>query len=133
MASSLRADLSKTLQNSVPSSSAHMAKAELRSHATLAELADVMKTASRVAHGKQENAASTLGRTPGNLSLAMSSGELKAKDMAALGDAFLAEVGRELVSRFGPLASPKQHGKRLVREARAMLDELDQLIDSEVA
>ena len=46
-----------------------------------------------------------------------------------LGPAFCAKLGQELVEQFGPLSSPKDRARRLIRDMEQCLSELKQYVE----
>lgn len=59
----------------------------------------------------------------------LENGNLTIGRLEALGAAFCAALGRELVEQFGPLTTPAARAKQKVREMRAALEEIDQALE----
>lgn len=94
-------------------------KAELDAQASATELQELAIAAIRRAHGKLETAAAILALSDSHFGRLVNEGDLKLKQLGALGPETLAALGRELVSRYDALSSP---------EARAH-STLDTLLD----
>ena len=104
-----------------------MAKADIRPSSTLSPL---IKESARRTHGKQETAARHLGKQPSNFSRDVECGDLRLRDLEALGGEFLAEFGKGLVETYAPLVDPKAEARRSVRDIEARLDTLRQFIEA---
>lgn len=127
MASSLRNSSAITPDMSLPNGSLRMAKADIDQTTALSPL---IKEAARRTHGKQEAAARHIGKQPSNFSRDVDSGDLRLRDLEALGPAFCAELGQALVERYGPLSDPKARARQLCDEVQASVNELRQFIEA---
>lgn len=79
--------------------------------------------------GKQSAAATDIGIHQGRLTHKLTDGTIQLAELEKLGPLYAAEFGRQLLERFGPVATPHARAKTLMRELRRMHDELAQLID----
>lgn len=101
------------------------AKADLHSQQPTGVLSPLVNESIRESHGKQEVAAQSIGKDPGNFNR-----DLKkwTETMEALGPEFLAALGDRLVKAFGPLAaSPAECVRAKAKELHAIADEFEQL------
>jgi hypothetical protein len=105
------------------------AKAEHRAQVGASALRELAFEAIRRTHGKALVAADVVGISESQLGRLVNDGDLKLKQLEALGPETLAVLGRELLDTYGPLATPKARAKARIRDARAILDELDQVLE----
>lgn len=107
-----------------------MLRADIEHNAVLSELSSVVKTSAKATHGKQGAAAAKVGKDEGNFSRDVAAGRMTLAEMAKLGPEFLAQLGSDLIQTYGvALETPAARGRRRIRDARAILDELDQLLE----
>jgi hypothetical protein len=105
------------------------AKASLRDNGLQARLSAVVKTSARKTHGKQGAAAAVLEKDEGNFSRDIDAGRTTLAELSGLGPDFLADLGETLTETFGKLSSPKDRARQQLREARRILDEIDQYLE----
>lgn len=105
------------------------AKADLRTQGGASSLHEVAADTIRAVCGKASAAAIDIGIHEGHLSRQLSDGTIRLEQLEKLGPAFAAKFGQELVERFGALATPKARGKQKLREIKAAVEELDQLLE----
>jgi hypothetical protein len=79
--------------------------------------------------GKQGAAAIDIGIHEGRLAHKLSDGTISLAELEKLGPHYAAEFGRQLLERFGALATPQARARQKIREARQALDELDQFLE----
>jgi hypothetical protein len=104
------------------------AKASLPPKPGVTELRLVAKEAiQRV--GKQSAAATDIGISDGRLSAKLEDGTLSLRELERLGPHYAAEFGRQLLERFGPLATPHARARQLLQEHRRIADELFAIIE----
>lgn len=106
------------------------AKADLHDNAGHNVLSDVVSEAAKRAYGKQGAAAAQLGKDEGNFSRDVRAERTTLRELRALGPAFLAAFGKELVLQFGELDDPKARARRLCDEAQELINELRQFVDA---
>lgn len=116
-----------TPDKSVPIGSLRMASAD---NDATSGLSPLTKEAARRAHGKQEAAARHLGKQPSNFSRDVDRGDLRLRDLEALGPSFLAEFGRGLIEQYGALTDPKTRARLLIRDMEQCLAELRQYVEA---
>lgn len=104
-------------------------KASLSPQVRASQLPELADVAIKKGHGKNLAAAEVLGLSESHLGRLVNDGDLKLKQLEALGPATCAAFGRQLVETYEPLATPKARAKQKIREARAALDELDQVVE----
>jgi hypothetical protein len=104
-------------------------KAELKPQVTASDLPGLTGRAIRKAHGKMQTAGGVLGMSESQIGRLVNDEDLKLKHLAALGPATLAALGHELVETYAPLDTPLVRAHRLLREAHAALDELEQALE----
>lgn len=81
-------------------------------------------------NSSQKAAAIDMAIDPGQLTRQLQNGHLTIERLEALGPEFCAELGRQLVEVFGPLAdSPSMRVRNLAQVLRQVEDELTQLAD----
>ncbi len=102
-----------------------MAKAVTPSHTELRRV--IAEALRRV--GPIKATAADMGIDRAQLYRQLENGHLTIEKIEALGPEFASELGRMLLETFGPLSTPKARGKQRIREARAALDELDELLE----
>lgn len=107
----------------------HMARASVQPQVDTSSLRELAAEAIRATSGKARAAAIDLGIHEASLSRQLKDGTLRLEQLERLGPELLAELGRELVEHFGPLATPKARAHQRIRDARAILDELDQVVE----
>lgn len=117
-----------TPRESLASVRATANKSAVRSQEPASPLREVAKDAIRRV-GKQSAAASDIGIHEGRLAHKLSDGTISLAELEKLGPHYAAEFGRQLLERFGPLATPHARAQQLLRECRRMHDELAQLIE----
>lgn len=103
------------------------AKADLKRQPMTTSLSDLVSDTLRRVFGKQELAAKSVEKDPGNFNR-----DLKriTQQLEALGPEYLAELGAQLTRAFGPCAaSPSQRVRMLANQLREIEDELAQLAD----
>ena len=128
MGSSLAADRRSMESNSLDTVEPRMAKASLDGQSRSIGLTEVVKDALIRHYGSLKAAALSMQMDQGQLTRELQSGDFKMRRLES--DAHLAtELGKELVERFGPLSTPKARGKQKLREMRAAIEELDQLLE----
>lgn len=128
MSASLRASSAETPQQKLSGIRATDNKTAAHPKETESELRLVAKEAMQRV-GKQAAAASDIGISEGRLSAKLGDGTLSLGELEKLGPQYAAEFGRQLLERFGPLATPHARAAHLLREMRRMHEELSQLID----
>lgn len=104
-----------------------MAKAALsvpQSPALRAVVGSVLELA-----GPKKAVADTLGKDRSQIRRQLESGTLDLRDLEALGPEFYVDLAKEILETYGPLATPQARAKARLREARAILDELDQALE----
>lgn len=124
MGSSVRSAIHATPDNSLPAATQRMAKAGLPA---ASELSGLIKDTAKRVHGKQATAAAVVGKAESNFSRDVDSGALRTSDLAQLGPAFLAELGKGLVERYAPLNTPAARVRELARQQERIARELEQL------
>lgn len=82
------------------------------------------------AFGKQGAAAAQLGKDHSNFSRDVRAERLTLRDLSALGAPFLAELGKELIEQYAPLADPKLATQRHLRTVLQLLGEVAQFVDA---
>lgn len=97
------------------------------------KLSAVVSESARRVYGKQGAAAAQLGKDEGNFARDLKARRLTLGQLEALGDIFLAELGRGLLDQYGPVLTPKDRARRYLRELRRLLDELEQALLEDVA
>lgn len=106
-----------------------MAKATVGGQPEASELPELALTAIRKSHGKVAVAAEVLAMHEASLGRLAKEGELKLKQLAALGRPTLAELGKQLVEAYGPMAdSPEQHASRTLDSIQDAVNELRQYV-----
>ena len=95
--------------------------------ACTSRLRDVAGDAIRATSGNARAAAIDLAVHEGHLSRQLKDGTIRLEQLEILGAGFAAAFGAELVERFGP-SDPKARVRRLIREGRRILDELDDAV-----
>lgn len=106
------------------------AKAELPpSPAHGSRLREVCADAIRTVSGNARAAAIDMQIHEGHLSRSLKDGTIRLEQLEALGPAFAAKFGQELVEKFGPLADPKAEARRTIRDIEQRLDVLKQFIE----
>lgn len=104
-----------------------MAKATLRDKADADPLSPLVIDVAKRVLVKQGAAAAVLEKDEGNYSRDAKAGRLTTGQLAKLGPVFLAELGRELVEQFAPLATPAARIRKLADEQERIAAELRQL------
>jgi hypothetical protein len=104
-------------------------KADLRPQVSASGLLDLASHAITSTHGKQLVAAEVLGLSESQLGRLISEGDLKLKHLEGLGVETLAALGKALQETYGPLSTPRARAHQLIRDARAIFDELDQVAE----
>jgi len=92
-------------------------------------LREVAADAIRTFSGNARAAAIDLNVHEGHLSRQLKDGTLRLEQLEVLGPAFCAKLGQELVEQFGPLSSPKDRARRLIRDMEQCLSELKQYVE----
>lgn len=126
MASSMARQYSDTPDKSLSSASTRMVKADIRDKAPQSDLSGLIRDTARKVYGKQASAAAEIGKAESNFSRDLDAGRINTSDLARLGPQFLAELGKELVDQYAPLATPHARMRQQIKVARAALDELEQ-------
>ncbi len=91
-------------------------------------LREVAADTIHITSGNARAAAIDMQIHEGHLSRSLKDGTIRLEQLECLGPAFAAKFGQELVERFGPLVDPKARVRRLIRESRRILDELDEAV-----
>lgn len=102
------------------------AKAELRSPSSSIPVADVVKEALQRHYGTLKAAAISLRMDEGQLSRELKTGDFKLAKLDR-DDEAKAAIGEALREAYGT-TDPKTQARRLIREARARLDELAEVV-----
>lgn len=105
-----------------------MARAELAdtpSHTTLRRVIDLVLRR----RGNIKASAGDMQIDRAQLYRQVENGHLTVEKLEALDAAFFADLGRELLERYGPLVSPKARARQKVREIKSALDEVEQALD----
>lgn len=105
------------------------AKATLHDKTAEDFLSGVVIEAAKRAWGKQGAAAAQLDKNEANFSRDVKAGRITTAQLKALGPGFLAELGKELIEEFGPLANPKDEARRAIRDIEERLNLLRQFVD----
>ena len=108
-----------------------MVKADLDSPPQSTAVTTVVKDLLIRHYGKLEVAARLMGNMDkSQLSRDLGTGHFRMERLEMLADAsFYAALGRELLERFGPLATPKARARQKVREIKSALDEVEQALE----
>ena len=104
-------------------------KADLRPQAPDSRLRDVAADALRRT-SSQKAAAIDIDLSEGRLSHKLQDGTLTLAQLEALGPVFAAKFGKDLVEKFGPLADPRDHARRLCDDIQALVNQLRQFVDA---
>ena len=105
------------------------AKAALTPQVSASVLPEVAEFAIKRAHGKALTAAGVLGLSESHLGRLVNDGDLKLKQLEALGATTLITLAEEILKVYSPLDTPKLRAMRLFYELRTKLDELQQLLE----
>jgi len=105
------------------------AKAELRMQTRTSSLREVAAEAIRSHSGNARAAAIDMAIHEGHLSRQLKDGSLRIEQLEALGPAFCAKLGQQLIDEFGPLADPKERARRLIVQMETILFELKQYVE----
>jgi hypothetical protein len=125
MASTMSKDRPSHEVNRLDSVRPVMAKAVTPSHTVLRDvIEDVLRRL-----GNMKATAADMGIDRAQLYRQLQGGTLTVARLETLGPDFAAELGRLLLESFGPLATPQARARQRIRDARAILDELDQLTE----
>lgn len=128
MGNSLPASSSALPRESLATVRATDNKTALHSQVPASPLREIAKDAIRRI-GKQSAAASDIGIHEGRLAHKLADGTLSLAELERLGPQYAAEFGRQLLERFGPLATPQARARQTVRAMRQALDELDAYLE----
>lgn len=93
-------------------------------------LYEVVSEAARSVYGKQENAALFLRKHPGNFSRDLRAERMTLRDLRALGPAFLAAFGEQLVDEYGALTDPKTRVRHTIAQIEQSCKELRAFVES---
>lgn len=104
-----------------------MAKATLPVTSPLSSV--VTESAKRV-YGKQGAAAERLGKDEGNFSRDVKAGRTTLADLERLGPEYLAELGKELVESYAPLATPAARIRHQIKVIETALEEVRQGVEA---
>lgn len=129
MANTLAQPYRTTPDKDLVTGKARMAKAQLRDNGEQEALSDVVIAAAKRSHGKQGAAAAHLGKDEGNFSRDVKAGRMTTEQMQRLGPDFLAEFGKQLVDRYGPLSDPKDRARRVLDTIESAVMELRQYVE----
>jgi len=102
---------------------------KLMAHAKPHQPAPVVREAAAEAinrTGTHKGAATDLGLDRSRFTHKLSDGTLTLKELEALGPAFVAKFGEELLERAMPLATPAARLREQIRSIRRAVDELEQ-------
>jgi hypothetical protein len=102
---------------------------EVLAPACVSRLREVAADTIRVTSGNARAAAIDMQIHEGHLSRSLKDGTIRLEQLEALGPAFAARFGQELVEKFGPLVNPKTYAYRLCDEIQALVNQLRQFID----
>jgi hypothetical protein len=105
------------------------AKAHLAPQAAASRLREVCADTIRTVSGNARAAAIDMQIHEGHLSRSLKDGTIRIEQLEALGPAFAAKFGQELVEKFGPLADPKSEARRTIRDIEERLNTLKQFIE----
>lgn len=105
------------------------AKAHLGAQATASRLREVAADTIRMVSGNARAAAIDINIHEGHLSRQLKDGTIRLEQLEALGPAFAAKFGQELVEKFGALADPKTAARASIREIEERLSLLKQFVD----
>lgn len=106
------------------------AKAELRTQAGASTLRDLAAETIRTVSGNARAAAIDLQIHEAHLSRQLKDGSLTLARLEVLGPTFAAKFGQALVEQFGTaLETPQARIRRMTREMRQRLDEIDQFLE----
>lgn len=128
MGNSLPASSSALPRESLATVRATDNKTALHPQVPASPLREIAKDAIRRI-GKQSAAASDIGIHEGRLAHKLADGTLSLAELERLGPQYAAEFGRQLLERFGPLATPQARARQTVRAMRQALDELDAYLE----
>jgi len=92
-------------------------------------LRDVVGDSIRTVSGNARAAAIDMRIHEGHLSRSLKDGTLRLEQLECLGPAFAAKFGADLVERFGPVLDRRARVRRIIRDIRRHLDELDDLAE----
>ena len=106
-----------------------MAKAEARAQVSASALREIAGRVIRKTHGKMLAAAEAVEVSESQIGRLVNDGDLKLKQLEALGPATLAELGRELVEQFGPLSTPQARMRQNLRDVQRLLSEVEQFLE----
>jgi len=93
-------------------------------------LRDVAGDSLRTVSGNARAAAIDMDIHEGHLSRSLKDGTIRLEQLECLGPKFAAKFGADLVERFGPVLDKKARARRLIRDLRRGLDELDELAEA---
>jgi hypothetical protein len=103
------------------------AKASLAPQVAASALQEPTLAAIRKGHQKVAAAADVLHLSESHLGRLAGDGDLKVKQLAALGPEVLAEFGRQLVEHYGPMAvSPQEQIERHLDAIQSIVNEIRQ-------
>lgn len=103
-------------------------KADLAPHIPAPRMREVAAS-SVESTGTQKGAATDIGIDRSRLSHKLKDGSLNLAQMEALGPAFCAEFGRQLLEEYGPLATPQMRVRQALRVMRRLIDEIEQYLE----
>lgn len=131
MATTMPKPLPSAEVNSLDSVRLRPAKASLRVNASQSSLTEIVSGVIKA--GSQKAAAIEMAIDPAQLSRQLETGNLTIARLKALSPETLARIGKEMVEQYGALNSPRAHGHKTCDQIQSLVNELRQLIDSEVA
>lgn len=104
-------------------------KAQLGPQASASTLRDVCADTIRIVSGNARAGAIDIGIHEGHLSRQLKDGTIRLEQLEALGPAFAARFGQELIERFGALRDPKSEARRVIRDIEERLSVLKQFVE----
>lgn len=105
------------------------AKAHLGSQVGTSRLREVCADAIRTVSGNARAAAIDMQIHEGHLSRSLKDGTIRLEQLEALGPAFAAKFGQELVEKFGPLTDPKDEARRALADLERAREILRQFVE----
>lgn len=105
------------------------AKAALPPQVSASYLPELTEFAIKRAHHKMLSAAHELSLSESHLGRLVNDGDLKLKQLEALGPETLIALAGEILKVYAPLDTPKVRAMRLLCDVRRALDELQQLVE----
>lgn len=117
----------ETPQQTLPSPSGRSVRATLIPKAPESFLRPIAKDV--IQRGKQSSAATEIGISEGRLSAKLGDGTLTLGELEKLGPAVAVTFAEEVLKQLGPLCTPEARIRQSIRNAKAALDEAEQMVE----